>query len=320
MAWAQVGSTSPGQSISQTPATAEQNQDAHSTSTTIGLDTPVLTIHGLCADLKPASKTTNPACQTVITRAQFETLADAIHSEPSPEAKRQLASSYPQFLAMSREAHKRGLDKSPRFQERLAFARLQILSQELVRQLQDEAAKVPEKDIEAYYHEHLSGFEEVSLQRIVIPTRRQINSQAGLADISAVDAMTKESESLRVRAAAGEDFSKLQKEAYVAAGVSGPDTPNPSLGKLRRRGLPPAHASVFDLKPGQVSQVLTDATGHYIYKMDAKEASPLDDVKQEISNVLRQQRLQKLMQDIPQTFTTDVNHAYFDAGVETDPD
>jgi len=35
--------------------------------------------------------------------------------------------------------------------------------------------------------------------------------------------------------------------------------------------------AVFDLKVGEVSQVITDNGGHYIYKVVSKEVLPMDD-------------------------------------------
>ncbi len=317
--------TVPAASRNRQPATADQNQpEPMAVPSPVAPESPVLTIQGLCAAPEPDARTAAPSCKTVVTRAQFERLADAVQPEAAPEAKRQLATAYAQFLVMAREAHQRGLDKKPRFGERLAFARLQILSQELIRQIQEDAARVPEKDIELYYQAHLGDFEEVSVERIVIPNQKTPKTQQNEEGIGqakdAADVMTKEAKALRVRAAAGEEFSKLQREAYGIAGASGPNSPNPSLGKLRRRGLPPAHASVFELRSGQVSQVLSDATGHYIYKIDSREIVPLDAVKQEISNALRQQRMQKTIEGIQQPFTTEVNHAYFGSDADMDSD
>ena len=49
----------------------------------------------------------------------------------------------------------------------------------------------------------------------------------------AEEAMTKLADSLRARAAKGDDPDKLQKEAYVAAGLNG-NTVNTKLEKQRR--------------------------------------------------------------------------------------
>ena len=318
MAWAQA---KPAAS-----AAASNSKQKPPSAPSVAADAPVLTIKGLCAQPIPnaAAVPASYGCQTVVTRAQFEQLVQAVGADKDAEAKRQLAKAYPEFLVMAHEAEQRGLDKQPRFAEKIRFARLQILSQELMGQIQQEAAQVPEKDIADYYHKHASDFDLANLERIVIPNRTQLKPQSHQQGAeqgkAAEDVMTKEAELLRGRAAAGEDFSKLQKAAYDAAGVSGNNAPNPSMGKMRRRSLPPAHGSVFDLKPGQVSQVISDATGHYIYKLDSKEIESLDAARPEISNTLRGQRMQEMIERLEQPFTTDVNDAYFGAEASVDSD
>jgi hypothetical protein len=128
------------------PADAQHQDDTQkpSSAPVVAADAPVLTIKGLCA----SAETDRPKspCQTVITRAQFEMLADALHTDP--QTRRHFAKAYPQFLVMAHQAEQRGLDKQPRFQAKLNFARLQILSQELMVQIQEEAAKVPQGEID----------------------------------------------------------------------------------------------------------------------------------------------------------------------------
>ncbi len=70
--------------------------------------------------------------------------------------------------------------------------------------------------------------------------------------------MTKLADALRERAAAGKDFTKLQKEAFAAAGMK-IESPTVNLPKIRRTGLPQGHATVFDLKVGEISQAISDA-------------------------------------------------------------
>jgi hypothetical protein len=169
-----------------------------------------------------------------------------------------------------------------------------------MRQVQEEAVQVPAGDVEDYYRKNIAEFEVASFERIVIPVRTQLPQPVAAQGNAAEDVMTKEAELLRIRAAAGEDFSKLQTQAYAAAGVSGDNAPNPKMDKIRRRSLPPAHASVFDLKLNEVSPVLSDPTGHYIYKLDWKGTESLDAVKNEISNNLRGQRVRKMMKSLEQ--------------------
>ena len=88
-------------------------------------DGAVITIQGLC-DNPPADKTKASGCKTVITRAEFEKLVDALAPNMAPPARRQLATRYAMGLVMAHEAHKMGLDQGPRFEELLRVARVQI--------------------------------------------------------------------------------------------------------------------------------------------------------------------------------------------------
>ena len=316
MAWAQIQmktSPAPPEAHANAAGAAKTETGAQEETTTTAPDAAVITIKGLCPEHTPHSAApANTGCETVITRAEFEKLADVLHMGKGTQIWRQLGSSYPQILVMAHEAERRGMDKQPRFQERLRFARLEILSQELIRQLREEAAQVPEKDVADYYQKNSKEFEQVSLERIVIPNRPQRDLPAGGQSAEKPeDAMTKEAELLRARAAQGEDFAGLQKEAYDFAGVSGNSEAKPKLEKMRRRGLPPAHAAVFDLKVGEVSEVTSDGTAHYIYKLDAREIAPLESVKVEITSLLRQRRAESDVQAIQQPFTTDIDQKYF---------
>ena len=122
--------------------------------------------------------------------------------------------------------------------------------------------------------------------------------------------LTKLAEGLRERAAAGEDFTKLQKEAFEAAGIK-MDSPTVNLPKVRRTGLPPAHAAVFDLKVGEVSAVIADNGGHYVYKVVSKEVLPLDQVGDEIRNSLKTQRMKEMMDKYANSYHAETNEAYF---------
>lgn len=325
MAWAQAKPAAPAKPPSNRPSVTDEDDDedkgrAPASTSNVALDAAVLTIKGLCA--KPGPKASAaPAggtCQTVITRAQFEKLVDAVQPGMPVKTKRQLAGSYPRLLVRAREAETRGLNKEPRFEERLRFARLQILSQELLRDFQEESSKVSEKAITDYYHNDTPDFEQVSLGRVYVPLRKQMDApKEKLSDDAAKaqqkeaeDAMSREAQDLHTRAAAGEDFAKLQKEAYEAAGIKSAVT-SASLGKLRHNQLPSGHSSVFDLKPGEISQVISDASGHYIYKLESKEVESLDAVKDEIRNKLQNQRMQEILEKLDQSYTTDLNQAYF---------
>lgn len=120
--------------------------------------------------------------------------------------------------------------------------------------------------------------------------------------------MTKEAKLLHARAVKGEDADKLQKEAYVAAGLPG-TPPTTKMEKVRRTTLPANHQVAMDLKPGEVSEVIVDPSGNYIYKMISKETLALDSVKGEIRNQLSSTRYREAMQHYQNN--ADLNDAYF---------
>jgi chemotaxis protein histidine kinase CheA len=321
------------------------------TSASVPDNAPVITVDGVCppqpkpaaakgatgtAGAKPAAKAA-PAgeCKTVITKAQFEKLAAAVAPTVTPQLKKQLAGVLPRYIALSAEAKKEGMDKSEQFKETMKFVQMQVLTNELQQKVQKEAANVPDADIEKYYQEHQDAYEQYNLDRLFIPRTKQAEPEAkndedkdekltdeqkkakedadkAKADQAAAD-MTKLADSLRARAAAGEDFAKLQKEAFEAAGMK-VESPSVNLPSVRRTGLPQGHVAVFELKVGEVSDVISDAGGHYIYKVNSKTVMTLDQARNEIHGKLQNERMKDRMDKLNGSYKADNNEAYFGPG------
>lgn len=341
VAGAQQNSPSPQRGMTQPSATPAPSMAE------IPETAAVITIDGLCSPTTrtavakpatgktPASAARKADCKTVITRADFERIAKALQQGPAPlnpQQRRQLASVLPRFMAMSQAAKEKGLDKTARYNEVVRLTKMQILTQELQHYVQEEADKITPTEVEAQYKEHPESYQQFSLDRIVIPrykqqapeSKEEMQADEKLSEEQhkakeAADKVKQEqgeqeldklAESLRARAAAGEDFAKLQKEAYDTAGMK-MDSPNVNMAKIRRSGLPASQAAVFDLKEGEVSQVISDNGGHYIYKVVTKETLPLDQVKEEIHNILRSERFRALMDKYQNSYHAVNNEAYF---------
>lgn len=321
----------------------------------VSMSAVVLTIKGVCpattaggSKTGAAGKTPAPAaaakkpadCKTELTRAQFEKIAGGLSANVTPQLKRQLEQALPRFMAMSETAKKKGLDKSPRYQETLKIAKMQILTTELQRQVQEEADKIPAAKVEEAYKKSPETYEQFSLDRLFIPRYKQVQAEEKDEEKEG-EKLTEEqqkvkeaaekarqekgeqelnalAESLRERAAKGEDIVKLQKEAFEAAGQK-VESPTVNLPKVRRTGLPPAHAAVFDLKAGEVSAVISDNGGHYVYKVVSKEVLPLDQVKDEIHNKLKNEKQKAMMDEYTNSFTAVPNEDYFGPAVPAGP-
>jgi hypothetical protein len=329
MAWGQAANSTSTPSAQQSgvapsaassiaaPAANPENKDAEAPK--VAPDAPVITINGVC-DNPPADKAADPNCKTVITRAEFEKVLDAVQPNMPVRVRRQFATRYSTALAMAEKAHEMGLDQGPKFEVRMKLARIQILSQGLTQAAQEKAAQISDTDIEDYYHNHSADYAEADLQRIFVPHSQQL--PASKVKLSAAaerkrqkdaeEVMRQEADKLRVRAVAGESFAKLQDEAFQLSGIKS-KAPSAKMSKERRTNLPPAQASIMDLKTGEVSPVLSDQSGYFIYKVGAKDTEPLDKVKDEIRGALRTQRMQEQMQAVQKSATPTLDEAYFGA-------
>jgi hypothetical protein len=293
----------------------------------VPLTAPVITVQGLCPSpaaaahkapgakmaVKPASQT---GCKTVITRAQFEKLADALNPQMPLPTKRQLAEAYPRLLLFAQKAREMGLDKDPQFQEMMRFATLQLLAQNLTRSVQKKAGNISEAEIAKYYQDNPTRFQEVELLRIFIPKSKQHVPEAGSSAPPKVDtaadqaAMKTVADKIHAEATTGGDFQKLQQEAFEAAGIKS-QSPSVNLGKLTREGLPTNHQRVFELQAGAISQLLDDPGGYYVYKVVSKQLVPLDQAKAEIRNFLQQQAFRQQMEAMIGSVKPELNQAYF---------
>ena len=83
--------------------------------------------------------------------------------------RREFATRYANALVMAKKAEQMGLDKGQSFEEQMKVARIQILSQELNREIQREASQISDKEIAEYYQDNSSYFEQAEVERIYIP-------------------------------------------------------------------------------------------------------------------------------------------------------
>jgi len=305
----------PGPAMPVGAAKAPSDAAPQAAASEVPLDAPVITIGGLCPD-----KTTAADCKTVVTRADFEKLVEAVQPSMPARVRKQFATNYARALVMSAKAEQMGLDKQASYEEHMRLARISVLQQELNRVLQEKAGDISDKDIEDYYHANAAKFEEAEMERIYIPKNKQGTPPDPKASAAERQKLTDESEAamkaeadkLHSRAAASDDFNKLQGEAYDAAGIKN-NSPNASMGKVRRATLPPAQAAVMDLKVGEVSAVIPDLNGFFIYRIKSKDTIPLEQAREEIKGALHSQRFQDEMKAIQDAATPTFNDSYFSA-------
>lgn len=270
---------------------------------------PVITLPGFCP-----GKTRTAArseCKTVVTRAEFERLVNAIDPRMPKYERKELAQNYGRTIILAHRAEERGMDKEPRIQELLRYSRLRILATELSQEVYRDSTRITPDELTKYYEGHKPLFERFTVQRIVVPREKQGVEEsedeaapAGEAEMKAL------AESAHGRALAGEDFDKLQQEVFTASGMTG--KANTTITDLNRESLPPPHNQIFDLPAGAISPVLSDSNSYFVYKIVSREVPPLEKVKEQADLRLQRQKGFDALKQIQNSAQPEVNQTYFD--------
>ncbi len=268
----------------------------------------VITLVGMC-DAKAGA--VPPAdCKTVVTRAEFEKLMKALNPQMPTGVRQQLALTLARIMVAAHEAEKMGLQNRPETQELVRYARTQALAQALLLALQDKFAHSSPAEIQKYYDENKPQFEEATLKRVYVPKPRGANGKAETGKDAGDDVAKAAAEKIHQEAVAGTDFDKLQKEAFQAASIDATPPPT-SIGTVKLINMPEKHKPVFDLKPGEVSQPIPDASGFYIYKLESKQMIPVAQAKESIEKTLQGEKLEKALQQMSDSVKPQLNPVYF---------
>ena len=308
-----------GQSTAPTPVLKTRPSDPNELvpNTVVGPDAPVITVKGLCE--RTGNGNATPAdCNTVITRAEFEKIIDAVQPNMSPAARKQFATRYVTVLLLADKAHDMGLDKGPQFDEQMYLARIQLLAREAGQEMQKNAANVSESAVSDYYQQHADDYKTITFDRIFVPRQKQVENAAQKPNDpdaqkkreASEAAMKTEADKLRTRAAAGEDFTKLQQEAYDFAGSKMKAT-NVKMENMRKTSIPTTDASIFNLKKGDVSEVYGDPSGYRIYKVEEITTLPLANVHEEIARAMQGENLKNSFEALQNSAKTTYDERYF---------
>lgn len=270
---------------------------------TLPLDYTVLTIDGLCpAQTKAPS---GKGCKTVVTRREFEKLVNALNPAMTKFERRQLAGNYAQALTLANEAVRRGIDKRPEVQERLRYARLRTLASETAAEIYKDSTRSSNSQVAAYYDQNKLTFEKFTLERLFVPREKQ-----GETTSPHEEEMKALAEKMQARAAAGEDFAALQKEANTLSGIKG--DVDVKMSDVSRRVLPETHQQVFELPAGKVSSLISDDTGYYVYKIVNRDVPSLSAARRQVELELQSHNQTAAFSKIRDAAKTTINESYFE--------
>ena len=300
-----------------TPAAPPTLQKRDEQATEVPPNQPVLTIQGLCpAVTTPAKNSAVPStkeCSTTMTKEQFSDMLKAFNSNNQPvlpAERRKLAESYVDILVFAEAGKAAGTDKTPRFEEVMRVLRLKTLADIYLSQLADQFRNPPQDEIEATYQANQKKYDSAKVSRIYIP-KIDPDPQATLELKQAYQQKVAQvADSIQARAAKGEPTDKLQKEAYTTLGISGA-TPNTELNEARRGMFPPKlEQEIFSHNAGEVFRA-DDASGYLIYRIEKREAAPLDSVKEDILRDIVRKKMEEKVKELKAPVHANLDEKYF---------
>lgn len=277
---------------------------------TLGPQQPVITVHGACAESEKNPPKGAGGCTTVIAREQFENLIHALHpgQELPAAARNNLAKLYAEYLIVETAARKAGMEDTAEFREFMSWMRVLAASEYYRRKLQERYGNLSPEEVHAFYQEHQADFETVHLLRVVVPRENRLVANQDEFGKKAQEAIR----AARVDLLKGMDPAEVQRNTYKILGLE--SSPLVDLGKRTRKDfMAEEAAAVFSLKPGEITQVLTEASNYVIYKVVNREMIPESDLAKSISTQLTERKFKETMKSVLDAASVDLNEKYFGA-------
>lgn len=195
------------------------------------------------------------------------------------EQRQQLTDHVVNLTIMAQEAQRRGLHESPDTQASLALNRMQTLSDSLIRQVENEEP-IDDEAIQAAYDERYGDTREYKARHILVEEES-------------------EAQSLIEQLNDGAEFAELATEHSTGpSGENGGDLGWFSPDQM----VPPFAEAIQTIEPGNYSEapVETDFGWHVILVEDSRdsEGPALEEVREDIVNNLRQERVQSFVSEL----------------------
>jgi peptidyl-prolyl cis-trans isomerase C len=203
--------------------------------------------------------------------------------------RKQLVERYLLMKKVSELAEKDKLDEKSPYKERIDSYRMNMLMQAEIQKVSSEfPVRVEEQ--QAYYDQHKTQFEQVTIKLIHISFSASTNTAAdGKKHLSEEEAKAK-AEQLVKEAKAGADFVKLVKENSDDESTKAKNG-DLTFSRAESANLPEAIRTVaLGLKPGDVSEPVRQPNGFYIFRGESASAKTFAEVKDQIFTDLQRKK------------------------------
>lgn len=228
--------------------------------------------------------------------------------------REELKKQYGEFKVIAERARKENMGRDDATRLQMILDRAQVLAGAYLSELQKNADKlVSDAEVEQYYNDHPTDFDEVHVRHILISTqpKEEAEPEADAKDAKdkkpaekpktlTKDEARKKAQELLDRVHKGEDFAKLAKENSDDAGSKDKGGEYDFFG--RGKMVAEFDKAAFALKPGEVSDLVETPFGFHIIKLEERRtgANPSADqkVRQGIVDKLKQEKLEARIAEI----------------------
>jgi peptidyl-prolyl cis-trans isomerase C len=214
--------------------------------------------------------------------------------------KRRVAEDLVKLKLLAGEAAKKGMDQTPKFKKQMELMRENALAGAFFNEVMP--TLVGDADVKKYYDEHKNQFERVSARHILIP----IGGEKNYTD---EQARTRAEEVKKRLDAKPDDFAAITKAESADPGSKddGGELPPFPRGQMVKE----FDEAAFSLPIDQISAPIKTRYGYHIIQVKKREIPPLEDVKEDITEQLRPQKLEAMVEDLKKKNATQLDEAFF---------
>ncbi|HWB83963.1 MAG TPA: peptidylprolyl isomerase [Bryobacteraceae bacterium] len=229
-----------------------------------------------------------------ITAAEFDHIIDALpvqyRSVARGSGRKQFADNLARILVLAQEGKRLKLDQTPAYKSEVEFQSANILAGQTYSKLTDDL-KVDDAELQKYYDEHKSEFEQVHARHILIRMKGSpLPVKPNEKDLTEEEALAKAQE-LRKQILSGADFAKL---AETESDDSGSASKGGDLGFFHHGQMVPSfEEAAFKLNVGEVSEPVKSPFGYHLIQVEAKQTKTLAEVRSELEQRLKPEMAQK---------------------------
>jgi len=246
-----------------------------------------------------------------IRKSEFEaaiaTLPEQYRAFATGAGKKQFAEDYLRMKILAGEGFKNNLQNDKDVVKQLDLMRENLVATAEVKKLESGLA-ISDAELKKIYDQNVKDYEQASARHILIAFKGSPAAQAGKKELTEEEAKAK-AEALRKQIVAGADFAEVAKKESddVGSGARGGDLGTFGHGQM----VPEFEKPVFEGKVGEISPVTRTQFGYHIIKVDKRDMTPFDSVKQTLDKNLRQQKLQEAIEAMKNAAKPTFSDAYF---------